>query len=217
MKKLSVAFITSVLIISGAGYTGTKSQKIITLSRPDITGGIPLMEAICKRHSSRSFSSKELPERVLSNLFWAAFGINRSDSGKRTAPSALDRQEIMVYAAMKDGLFLYNAREHRLELVVDRDIRALTGRQDFVRDAPLNLVYVADMKKIGAESDEERMLYAGADTGFIGQNVYLYCASEGLETVIRAYIDREKLSSAMMLKPYQKIILSQTVGYGKDK
>lgn len=216
MKNFRLAIILSSCVITGMFcFSGYTSQQAIQLVKPDTKGGVPLMEAISRRHSGRSFSSRDLPDNVLSGLLWAAYGINRPDSGKRTAPSAMDKQEILVYAAMKNGLYLYNAKEHRLELVVDRDIRALTGKQGYVKDAPVNLIYVADMKKMAQGSNEEMLIYAGADTGFIGENVYLYCASEGLETVIRAYIDREALSSAMKLKPEYKIILAQSVGYGK--
>ncbi len=193
-----------------AAFPGEKEIKLVG---PDRTGGIPLMEAINKRKSSRSFSDKQLPDKVLSNIFWAAFGINRTDSGKRTAPSAMDKQEIDIYAAMESGLYKYNAAKHSLELIAAKDIRLLTGRQGFVKNAPLNLIYVADMSKVSGGTPEEKFLYAGADTGFIGENVYLYCASEGLAVVIRAYIDKDALGKAMNLKSNHMIILSQTVGF----
>lgn len=189
------------------------AQKIIKLPRPDVKGGIPLMAAINSRHSSRSFSDKALSDQTLSNLLWAANGINRADSGKRTVPSAMDKQEIDVYAALKDGLYLYNAKNNQLELIVDKDIRELTGKQPYVKEAALNLVYVADMNKVAGENNEDKLIYAAADTGFVGENVYLYCASEGLQTVIRAFIDKDTLARAMGLKANQRIILSQTVGY----
>ncbi len=192
------------------------ADKVIKLVKPDTTGGMPLMEALNKRQSSRKFSGKDLSDQELSNLLWAADGINRSDSGKRTAPTAMDKQEISVYVAMKDGMYLYNAKKHQLELVVDKDLRSLTGKQKFVNDAPLNLVYVADMKKSAGDTDEEKLIYSGADAAFIGQNVYLYCASAGLNTVIRAYIDKDTLAKAMNLDSNKKIILAQTVGYPAD-
>ncbi len=206
----AAAFFVALLIVPDLCFTAPKTVKLL---KPDTKGGIPLMEALSKRHSSRSFSDKDLPEQVLSNLLWAADGINRKDSGKRTAPTAMDKQEIAVYAALKDGLYLYNAKGHQLELVVEKDIRAATGKQGYVSDAALNLVYVADMSEVAGGTEEEKLLYAGADSGFIGQNVYLYCASEGLETVIRAYIDTEALAKEMKLKKNQRIIMSQTVGY----
>ncbi|HPS58521.1 MAG TPA: SagB/ThcOx family dehydrogenase [Spirochaetota bacterium] len=214
MKTKLIQFTVICIILTFAnGATVTGSQKTIKLLKPDVNGGIPLMQALYKRHSSRSFSDTALPDRVLSDLIWAAYGINRDDSGKRTAPSALNRQEIDVYVAMKDGVYLYNAKKHQLDIVSDKDIRVLTGKQGFVNDACLNLVYVADMDKSAGDSVDEKLIYAGASAGFIGQNVYLYCASEGLDTVIRAYIDRDQLGKALKLKPNQRIILAQTVGY----
>lgn len=214
MKTKLVQFIVICIIltiVNGATVNGT--QKTIRLLKPDVNGGIPLMQALFKRHSSRSFSDTALPDRVLSDLIWAAYGINRDESGKRTAPSALNRQEIDVYVVMKDGVYIYNAKKHQLDIVSDKDIRGLTGKQGFVNDACLNLVYVADMDKSAGDSADEKLIYAGASAGFIGQNVYLYCASEGLNTVIRAYIDRDNLGKALNLKPAQRIILAQTVGY----
>jgi SagB-type dehydrogenase family enzyme len=150
---------------------------------------------------------------VLSNLLWAACGINRPESGRRTAPSAVNWQEIDVYVAMADALYLYNAKEHILMPILNRDIRALAGKQSFVKDAPLNLIYVADLSRISRGNIEEKNFYSAVDTGFISQNVYLYCASEGLATVVRAMIDKEALSKAMNLNDNQKITLSQTIGY----
>ncbi len=203
----SAAFMLSLPTIS------TAARKEIKLVKPSLDGGIPLMTALSRRQSSRSFSARALPGRILSNLLWAADGINRPDAGKRTAPSAMNKQEIDIYVAMEEGLYIYNARDHALDLVVAKDIRGLTGKQAFVKNAALDIVYVADMNRVASGDREEKLLYAGADTGFIGQNVYLYCASEGLSTVIRAYIDKEALGKAMKLKSNQMIILSQTVGY----
>jgi len=154
--------------------------------------------------------------QVLSNLLWAAFGINRPDSGKRTAPSAVNWQEIDVYVAIAEGLYLYDAESHGLNLVLEGDIRAETGKQDFVKDAPVNLVYVADFSKMGMANEEDKVFYSAADTGFIGQNVYLFCASEGLATVVRGWIDKPALAKTMKLKPDQRVMLSQTVGYPKE-
>ena len=189
------------------------SGRAILLPKPVTAGGMPLMTALAKRRTSREFSPKKLPDGVLSGLLWAAAGINRPGTGKRTAPSAMDRQEIDVYVALEDGLYLYNAKKHSLDLVLDRDVRALAGKQDFVAKAPVNLIYVADMSRVAGGDREDKLLYAAADTGFIGQNVYLFCASEGLATVIRGYVDRDELGKAMKLKGDKKIILCQTVGY----
>jgi SagB-type dehydrogenase family enzyme len=187
------------------------------LPAPDTTGGKPLMQALKERHSSREFSPGTLPLPVLSGLLWAASGVNRPESGKRTAPSARDWREIDVYVATADGLYRYDAGEHALQLVVARDLRALTGRQAFVKDAPVNLVYVADTTRMARDTSvEDQQLYAAVDTGVMVQNVYLYCASQGLATVVRGWVDREPLARAMQLKPGQRIQLAQTVGYPRQ-
>jgi len=144
---------------------------------------------------------------------WAASGVNRPDSGKRTAPSAVNWQELDIYVATAEGLYLYDAKSHRLNPILSEDIRALTGRQPFVREAPVNLVYVADFSRMGRGTNEEKEFYPAADTGFIAQNVYLFCSSEGLATVVRASIDRPALAKVMKLRPDQKITLAQSVGY----
>jgi SagB-type dehydrogenase family enzyme len=177
-------------------------------------GGKPLMQALKERRSAREFRAEKLPPQVLSNLLWAAAGVNRAD-GRRTAPSASNRQEIDLYVAMADGLYVYEPKAHRLQPVVSGDLRAATGKQEFVREAALNLVYVADFAKMGEGSAEEKVFYSAANTGFISQNVYLYCASEGLATVVRAGVDRPSLAKVMHLRPEQRITLVQTVGYPK--
>lgn len=146
---------------------------------------------------------------------WAAGGVNRRESGKRTAPTARDRREIDVYAALGDGLYRYDADKHRLVLILKEDIRAYTGKQEFVANAPVNLIYVADFSKAAGDTELEKTLYAAADTGFISQNVYLFCSSEGLSTVVRGYVDKPALKKIMGLSPDFKVILAQTVGYPK--
>lgn len=193
----------------------TTKPKEIKLPSPRLDHGRPLMQCLKERQSSREFSSDPLPLPVLSELLWAAYGINRPESGKRTAPSAVNWQNIDIYVALPDGLYLYEPKEHKLILVLAEDIRGQTGLQEFVKTAPLNFVYVADLAKIPRGTDEEKKFYSAAHTGFISQNVYLYCASEGLATVVRAMIDRELLAKTMKLRPDQLITLAQTVGYPK--
>lgn len=174
-------------------------------------------QALRDRASSRSFSSDTLSTEVLSNLLWAAYGINRPESGRRTAPSAMNRQEIDVYVAMEKGLFIYDAAESALRLVSPVDLRASTGVQPFCATAPVDLVYVADFSRTDpggrGMTEDELLFWAACDTGFSGQNVYLFCALNGLATVVRGAVDREALSRAMGLRPGRRIILSQTVGY----
>jgi nitroreductase len=193
-------------------YASASAQEVkpIDLLAPQAQGGKPLMEALKQRQSQREFSPEKLAPQVLSNLLWAAFGINRPESGKRTAPSAHNRQDMEVYVATAEGLFLYEAKGHRLMPILSDDVRALTGTQEFVRDAAVNLVYVAP---VPAGADENALIFAGAHAGLITENVYLFCASEGLATVVRGNIDRDALSKAIKLPAGRKIILAQSVGY----
>jgi nitroreductase len=149
---------------------------------------------------------------VLSDLLWAAFGINRP-SGDRTAPYWRHVMVIDVYAALADGVWLYDPQQHGLDQRLEADIRSQTGTQDFVATAPLNLIYVAHGERMQDISAEDRRLYASVDSGFIGQNVYLFCASEGLATVFRASVDHQKLATTMHLGEGQFVTFAQTVGY----
>ena len=212
MRKPLLFWILAVALVCPAL---AQDLKPVELPKPDMEGGKPLMQVLKARQSGREFSAEKLPPQVLSNLLWAAWGVNRPDPGRRTAPSASNRQEVEIYVATAEGLYLYDAKAHRLQPVLAKDLRAATGRQPFVGEAPVNLVYVADYSKMGKGSDEDKALTAGADTGFISQNVYLYCASEGLATVVRGMVDRPALAKAMNLRPDQRITLAQTVGYPK--
>jgi SagB-type dehydrogenase family enzyme len=214
-KKSFLTGTVVLIIISFIAVSLAAELLPIKLPPPNLNSGKSLMQSLQARKSSRDFSTKKLPVEVLSNLLWAACGINRPESGRRTAPSAVNWQEVDIYVAMADGLYLYNAKEHVLKPVINQDIRALTGKQTFVKDAPVNLIYVADYSRMGGANAEERNSYSAADTAFIAQNVYLYCASEGLATVVRGSIDRDVLAKAMQLLDNQRIILSQTVGYPK--
>lgn len=186
----------------------------IALPAPDRAGGIPLMEAIAKRHSARGFAPRELPLPLLSNLLWAANGVNRSDGG-RTAPSAMNAQEIDVYVALPSGAYLYDAATNALQLVAGSDIRRVTGYQDFVDEAALDLVYVADHGRMTLVPAGSRASFASAAAGAITQNVYLFAAGNGLSTVIRAWIDRDAIANALGLSHDQQVLLSQTVGFPK--
>ena len=186
----------------------------IALPIPDKTGGMPLMEAIAKRHSAREFTAKELPLLLLSGLLWAANGVNRGDGG-RTAPSAMNAQEVDVYVALRSGAYLYDAAGNALQLVAGSDIRRVTGYQDFVDEAALDLVYVADHSRMKLVPAASRESFASAAAGAIAQNVYLFAASNGLNTVIRAWIDRDAIAGALGLAHDQQVLLSQTVGFPK--
>ena len=186
----------------------------MALPAPDLEGGIALMQALRRRQSSREFAPKPLPLPLLSSLLWAAYGCNRPDGG-RTAPSALNAQEIDVVVALPSGAYRYDAHEHRLGLVAASDIRRVTGYQDFVDEAPLDLVYVADQARMTLVPVRQRESYASVAAGAIAQNVYLFAASNGLGTVLRAWIDRSAIADALGLTHDQQVLLSQTVGYPK--
>jgi SagB-type dehydrogenase family enzyme len=202
-----------VLMMSMTGTGLAQESGAIELPPPETAGGMPLMQALKARHSTREFGSQPLPPQVLSNLLWAASGVNRPDSGQRTAPSAHDWREIDVYVTTADGAYRYDPSTHALIRVAAGDIRPLTGVQDFVASAPVNLVYVADLDRMsgaGVGCAVERLVFGA---GFIAQNVYLYCASVGLAVVVRGLLDREALAAALGLGKHQRILLAQSVGY----
>ncbi len=172
------------------------------------------MQALKLRRSIREYADRVLPPQVLSDLLWAAFGVNRP-TGDRTAPYWRHIMVIDLYAAMANGVWYYDPKDHVLRQHLSADIRAVTGQQEFVANAPLNLIYVAHGDRMRDVSSEDRRLYASVDTGFIGQNVYLFCASEGLATVFRGAINYKKLATAMRLDDAQFVTFAQTVGYPK--
>ena len=192
------------------------AQREFDMLPPPSTGRSgSLLAALKNRRSTRAFSDKPVTRQVLSDLLWAAFGVNRPDSGGRTAPSPMNSQEIDIYVAAADGLHLYDARFHQLVQQSTEDIRGFCGTQGFVARAPLNLVYVANFSRLGDRQEDKKLFYAAADTGFISQNVYLFCAASGLGTVVRDWIDRPPLAEKLNLTQAQRIILSQSVGYPK--
>jgi nitroreductase len=174
-----------------------------------------LEEALSVRQSIREYAPLDLPEALLLRLLWAACGVNRPASGKRTAPSAYNRQEVSVYVARRDGLFFFDCKAGALRGKSGADLRAATGRQAYVATAPVNLVYVADMNRVAGGSQDEKTLTAGLDTGYISQNVYLFCAAEGLATVARTGLDHEALHKTMGLAAGERVIMAQCVGYPK--
>ena len=204
-------FASAALAVSPA-VTVAQELKPLDLPPPRSEGGQPLTTALKLRRSTREYSNRPLPVQVLSDLLWAAFGVNRP-SGDRTAPYWRHIMVMDIYVAMADGVWLYEPKAHTLLPHLKDDIRAQTGLQDFVATAPLNLVYVAHGERMTDVSAEERRLYASVDTGFIGQNVYLFCASEGLATVFRGAVDHPKLARALQLSDQQFVTFAQTVGY----
>ncbi len=210
MKKIILSLLMIFMVHS------TFSQSI-QLPEPDRTGGIPLMEALNLRQSTREFSDRELSLQDISDLCWAAWGFNRAD--KRTAPSSMDRQEMLLYVFMKEGIYLYQAEEHILELKIKGDHRKSAGMQDFVGIAPLNFVYVADLEKTGLKSPEEintaSLIPSHANSGFMAQNVYLTASSKGLGCIVRSWISAEEISSLLKLDKMKHPLYGQTIGYKK--
>ena len=190
----------------------SQRPKIMDLPPPRKAGGMPLISALQERHSTREYSDRPIPKQILSDLLWAAFGINRP-SGDRTAPYWRHVMVIDLYLAMADEVWIYEPKEHTLLSHLTDDIRGQTGHQDFVAAAPLNLIYVAHGERMTDISPEEQRLYASVDSGFIGQNVYLFCASEGLATVFRGAVDYLKLAHTLRLPDKQFVTFAQTVGY----
>ena len=212
MIRMPTSFLLLALLLAPAAFA--QELKPIPLPRPRTEGGKSLLEALKNRKTTRDFSPEALSPQTLSDLLWAADGINRPD-GRRTAPSAMNRQEIDIYVTLRNGAYFYNAKAGTLEPVAAGDLRAATGGQDFVAGVPLNLVYIADFVRMGGGSEQDKVFYSAADTGFIAQNVYLYCASEGLGTVIRGTLDRAALAKVFKLRPEQRVLLAQSVGYPK--
>jgi SagB-type dehydrogenase family enzyme len=190
-------------------------ESTLALPPPLKQGGLPLMEALALRRSGREFATTALPLPLLSSLLWAAWGSNRPGGG-RTAPSALNAQEIDLYVALPQGAYLYDAAGHSLQRVAAADLRRVTGYQDFVDEAPLDLVFVADHGRMRMVPAGQRESYASVAAGAIAQNVYLFAAANGLATVIRAWIDRSAIADALGLNHDQQVLLSQTVGFPAD-
>ena len=200
------------MLMSSASAPLAQRATEVELPPPQAAVPATLIEALRRRRSSRDFSSKELPRDVLSTLLWCAFGVNRPDSGGRTAPSAHNWQEIEVFVVLAEGAYRHIPRRHALQLVADADLRPATGVQDFVGRAPLNLVYVADFAKMVESSAEDRTFNAAADAGFVAQNIYLFCAAARLACVVRGLVDRRMLAPLLKLNVDQRIVLAQSVG-----
>ncbi len=210
-RRQAQAGIAAVAVLASQSRAAA-AQTPISLPPPRSAGGQPLTAALMLRRSTREYADRPLPPQVLSDLLWTAFGINRP-SGDRTAPYWRHVMVMDIYAATADGVWLYEPKSHALLPHMTGDIRAQTGQQDFVATAPLNLVYVAHGERMTDVSVEDRRLYASVDTGFIGQNVYLFCASEGLATVFRGAVDTAKLGQTLKLPDQQFVTFAQTVGY----
>lgn len=203
-------FLSTGSILLGAG------PAAIQLPPPQTDGGKPLMQALKDRQTVREFSPRPLPRQLLSNLLWAGFGINRPPIAHRTAPSAMNSQEIDLYLATAEGVFLYDPKANCLQPVLGEDIRLKTGGQDFIKAAPVALLFVADLARLSKAAPADRERYAWVDCGYISQNIYLFCASEGLATVVHE-LSRGPLKEALKLRPEQSVILAQAVGFPREQ
>lgn len=205
--------LSGAILAAAPGLAQAATLPIIDLPAPQTSGGKPLMQTIAERRSIRNFAPRPLPATVLSNLLWAAYGINRPESGDRTAPSWRHFIALEIHLATAEGVWRYEPKAHRLLPQRPGDIRAATGSQDFVAQAPLNLIYVADGKRMDDTPPAEQQLYARVDAAFIGQNVYLFAASAGLASVFRGALNAEKLGQILDLPPSQFVTFAQSVGY----
>jgi len=217
VRRLMMILVSLVALTCLAQSAAAQEFKPIPLPAPKLDSGKSLVQALKDRKTTREWATQNLPEQTISNLLWAAWGINRPDSGRRTAPSALNRQEIDLFIATDKGIYLYDQKGHALVPVASGDFRQQTYTQAPFKDAPVHLVFVADLAKMGEGEESQKTVLAAMDTGFIAENVYLYCASEGLNTGYRVSIDRPALSQTMKLRPDQKIMGAQSVGLPKGK
>lgn len=190
------------------------AESSLSLPAPRMSGGKPVMQALKERQSTRDYKTDSLNKQQMSDLLWAAFGINRPENDHRTAPSAQNLQDVDIYVAVADGYYLFDAKSHSLKKLSDQDVRPLTSGQPFGKIAPVQLIYVSDYARLAKVPPQLRDLYAGVDTGAIVQNVYLFCASENLATVVHE-LNREPLAKAMNLRPDQRIVVAQAVGFPK--
>ncbi|MGO8913123.1 MAG: nitroreductase family protein [Bradyrhizobium sp.] len=212
-RQANAGILATAALAATPAVAAAQEPKPRDLPPPRSDRGQSLTAALKLRRSTREYSDRPLPVQVLSDLLWAAFGVNRPAMDGRTVPYWRHIMVLDVYLAMADGVWLYEPKTQRLLPYMKEDLRAQTGLQEFVATAPLNLVYVAHGERMTDVIPEERRLYASVDAGFIGQNVYLFCASEGLATVFRAAVDGSKLGKALQLPDQQFVTFAQSVGY----
>ncbi len=209
MKSIFLSLVAACML-SGA-YAQTLSP--IQLKAPEKKAGLSVMETLANRHSTREFSNKKLTLQELSNLLWAANGINRPEKGMRTAPSAMNAQEVDVYVCMEEGAFLYDAKSNQLQPVIQEDLRGLVGgKQAFVINAPVVLLMVSDLSKLPGGNSEQTKLMAAIDAGIVSQNISIACSGLGLITVPRASMDKEALAQKLKLKSTQLLLMNNPVG-----
>jgi SagB-type dehydrogenase family enzyme len=199
-----------------AGFAQAQEQKTILLNPPDTTRGLPVMKALAHRASARDFDTTAVSLRDLSDILWAANGINRPAEGKRTAPSAMNAQDVDIYVAMKSGVYLYDPKQNLLRLIVEGDYRnLLAGRQEWVAKAPVILLLVSDISRFRAGQETQKLQWAAMDAAMVAQNVLVFCASEGLACRPRASMESEKLKEVLGLSATQYPLLNVPISYKK--
>lgn len=211
MKRLLSVFIMLLVVTT----MQAQELKVMKLNAPNKTKGDALMKVFNERKSTRDFAQKELTPQDLSDLLWAAYGVNRPD-GKRTAPSAKNVQDVDLYVVMKQGAYLYDGKEHALNPVAAGDHRAaVAGPQDFVKEAPVSLVMVTDLSRLGNASNEHTKLMGAVDVGIVCQNINIACSGLGLATVPRGTMDQQELRKVLKLTDTQLLLMNNPVGYPK--
>ena len=206
-----------ILFVCGFAFAiNAQDLQIIKLNEPDKTGGSSVMEAFSNRKSVRAFSNKKLSTQELSDLVWAAAGVNRQNSGLRTAPSWRNYKDIDLYVCFPEGMYFYNSKDHVLEPFAKGNFYPLiAGDQPYVNDAPVILLLIADLSKMQNDNVLPKMVIAGLDAGIISQNISIFCAGKNLATVPRGFMNREELNKVLKLKDTQHIMLNHPVGYAK--
>ena len=211
MRKVQLLLLC--LFISVATFA---ADKVIRLPKPNLNRNSEVMEAFANRHSTREYAAKALTLTDLSDLLWAANGINRPEEGKRTAPSAMNKQDVDVYVVLPEGTYLYDAKAHQLNLVAEGDHRgAVAGGQAFVKSAPVSLLWVSDLSRLGDAKNTHTQLMGAVDAGIVSQNISIFCSAAKLATVPRASMDTAKLKSVLKLTDTQLPLMNHPVGYHK--
>jgi len=214
-REVNIGLISSVAAAAATAAFAQK-QHLIDLPPPAMAGGKSLMQSLKDRRSTRAYSDQALSNQILSDLLWAAWGVNRPEHDGRTAPHWRDVYALDIYLAMADAVWRFEPKSHKVIFHMDGDLRAqTTSGQPFVATAPLNLVYAFDMSKLAGTTETEAIAAAAACVAMVGENVYLYCASAGLATVFRQSVPGEKLARTLKLPPSQIIQFAQTVGHSQ--
>jgi len=212
--RIAIFFVAGLMVLQVFSETPTGNNRIIQLPKPRTEGGLPLLNALKHIQTSFSFDKEDFSLQQISDMLWAAYGINKSQAGKRTAPSVMNYQDSEIYLSIKKGVYRWEPQSNILICVLDRDIRTLTGGDHrFASFVAVNIIYVSNFDKLKDIPRNKKEVYAAAHAGFISQNVYLWSSSFGYATVVRGWVDREKLQEVMGLEKNRRVIFTQSVGY----